>query len=201
MKRYKVEVFFWKNTKNKRRMDLVPKWSDYQEETKIVGFDSWDDPKNEVLRMYPGAAFIIVRVINNIELDTNRERFLSEYDTELLEVRPSRIHLNGVFSKKPIVRSFLIFKLYGEMVSEKDIQGDFPIGEWNAISDTHFLVRKKRTLYGYINHSRQPNCEIDFSTMEIRTIKSVRKDEELTLDYRKEALPETYTKTFGSFYL
>lgn len=201
MKKYNIEIFFWKDQNIKRAMDTVPVWKDYQEETKKIEFETWEDPRNETLRLYPGTAFLIIRGIKNIGVDREKERFLSEYDTELLEIKPSKIHGNGVYSKRPIIRNFSVFSLYGEMISSKDIKGDFPEGEWNAISDTQFLVRKKRTLYGYINHSRTPNCEIDFSSMEVKTISGIRKGEELTLDYRKEALPESYKEKYGALYL
>jgi len=201
MKRYKIQIFFWKEGQPKQQIDIIPSWAKYKEKTKMIEFDSYEDPRNEALRLYPDAAFLIVRGMANIGVVQKKERFISEYDTPILEIRPSKIDGYGVFSKKPIDKDVSIFKLHGKMVSSNEIKGDFPTGEWNAISDTHFLVREKRTIYSYINHSREPNCEIDFASMEVKMIKHVRADQELTLDYRKEALPSSYIETFGAFYL
>lgn len=78
---------------------------------------------------------------------------------------------------------------------------DYFFIEWTAIKEGVFLVRPLRTKYSFINHSRNPNLEIDFSTMEIRTLREIKTGEELTLDYLKEKLSENYQRTQGLNYL
>ncbi len=73
--------------------------------------------------------------------------------------------------------------------------------EWNAIDKKTLLVRALRTKYSYINHSRDPNTKIAYNPMRIIAIKKIVKDEEITLDYRKEPLNEEYIKAHGNTYL
>ncbi|MEM3335623.1 MAG: SET domain-containing protein [Thermoplasmata archaeon] len=63
------------------------------------------------------------------------------------------------------------------------------------------MVRPLRTKYSFINHSRTPNLEIDFATMEVKALRNIAKGEELTLDYRKECLSQEYWQKHGCSYL
>lgn len=71
--------------------------------------------------------------------------------------------------------------------------------EWNALDSGCLLVRPYRTKYSYINHSRTPNIEV--SGNQIVTLRDIRINEELTLDYRNEPLPDDYLAEHGATYL
>jgi SET domain-containing protein len=68
----------------------------------------------------------------------------------------------------------------------KSIPADYDFGITH-VADTRFPNGFIRTPFGgFINHSFEPNCrllEIE-DTLHIKTIKSIDKDQELTIDYR-----------------
>jgi len=107
----------------------------------------------------------------------------------------------GLFSHNKITKGQKIFSLYGEITNKEHLNSKNFFGEWNALSDNSFVVRKDRTSYGFINHSRKPNCEINVKTMEVIAIRNIEKNEEILLDYRKEPLPKEYINGFGKTYL
>ena len=114
-------------------------------------------------------------------------------------IKNSKIHGTGVFSKKKIKKGTKIIQYIGEKVtrsegnkrsekrlnkflnSEKD--GSVYIFELNAKYDIDGspLYNKAR----YINHSCNPNCEVDIKGGEIwiSSIKNIKKGSELTYDY------------------
>lgn len=74
--------------------------------------------------------------------------------------------------------------------------------EWNFIPDfdnyNRVLLRPFRTVYSYINHSRQPNCKIIGHyprKMWVETITDVPAGKELFLDYREESIPRWYSSS------
>lgn len=73
--------------------------------------------------------------------------------------------------------------------------------EWNALNKHTLLVRPLRTKYSYINHSRTPNTEILYNPIRVVATKDINPQDELTLDYRKEALPKEYLDGHGKTYL
>lgn len=120
--------------------------------------------------------------------------------TDKLYLNISSIHGFGMFAKKNIPAGEILFKLSGELYTKEFLKDQNFHGEWNALENGKFLVRKNRTSYGFINHSRKPNCFIG-DDMRIRSYTSIQKGEEILLDYRKEALPEDYVQGFGKTYL
>ena len=115
------------------------------------------------------------------------------------KVKKSKIHGTGVFSLKNISKNTKIIQYIGEKVlrsegnkrserrlkkylnSEKD--GSVYIFELNSKYDIDGspLYNKAR----YINHSCNPNCEVDIKNGEIwiSAIKNIKKGQELTYDY------------------
>ena len=118
-----------------------------------------------------------------------------------LYVNISTLHGFGLFTSKSICKRKAIFTLKGEIVKKDFINNKNFIGEWNALQNNMYLVREGRTSYGFINHSRNPNCEIDTKTMNIIAKTNIKKNEELLLDYRKEPLSQAYINQFGKNYL
>jgi len=113
----------------------------------------------------------------------------------------SETHGFGLFTSVRIPKGQCIFSLNGKVLHENFIKNKNFFGEWNALKDDMYLVRENRTSYGFINHSRNPNCEIDISTMNVVSKTIIYKNEELFLDYRKEPLSKNYINKFGKNYL
>ena len=115
------------------------------------------------------------------------------------KVKKSKIHGSGVFSTKYIKKNTKIIQYIGEKVtraegnirSEKRLKkflnskedGSVYIFELNSKFDIDGspLYNKAR----YINHSCNPNCEVDIKNNEIwiSSIKNIKKGDELSYDY------------------
>lgn len=120
---------------------------------------------------------------------------------EKLYIGLSDIHGFGVFNNSKIIKNEVLFKLFGEKTNIEDKKVDSFQGEWNALSENVLLIRKERTIYGFINHSRTPNCFIDHNELTVKAIRDIDNKEEITLDYREEPLPNKYKNGHGSTYL
>ena len=130
------------------------------------------------------------------------------------EIKPSPVHGRGLFATRDMRRGEVICTLDGEKIParelalrEANLRENAPnknavvVLEWNALPDGEYLTRRKRTKYGFINHSRSPNLELRGVPIEIVVMKDIAAGEELLLDYRKEPLSEDYLKNHGSTYL
>lgn len=113
----------------------------------------------------------------------------------------SKVHGFGTFTNKKIKKDEVLFKLFGEKIDIKDKELSLFKGEWNALSENLLLLRKERTTYGFINHSRTPNCYIDTTDLTVKAIRDINANDEIFLDYRKEPLPKKYKSGHGSTYL
>ena len=92
---------------------------------------------------------------------------------DFLEIRKSEIDGHGLFTNK-------------------DLSPDVELGI-SHVKDERFQNGHVRTpLGGFYNHSEEPNCEAyaekDF--IKLKTIKEIKKDEELTVSYRLYNLGE-----------
>lgn len=65
-------------------------------------------------------------------------------------------------------------------------------GEWNGLGDAEVLYRAFSTSYSFINHSRNPNLEIDRETMCMRARRPIYEGEEFSLDYLEHGVPLVY---------
>lgn len=115
------------------------------------------------------------------------------------KVKKSKIHGTGVFASMDIKRGEKIIQYVGDKVtkSEGDKRsayriknylnssktGSVYIFELNSKYDIDGFVRKNKARY--INHSCDPNCEVDIIKNEIwiSSIKKIKKGEELSYDY------------------
>ncbi len=115
------------------------------------------------------------------------------------KVNHSAIHGHGVFAKKNIKKNIKIIQYIGEKISKSEgdkrseirlkkylnsnMTGSVYIFELNNKFDIDgsFLYNKAR----YINHSCNPNCEVNIEKNEIwiSSIKYIKKGEELSYDY------------------
>ncbi len=130
------------------------------------------------------------------------------------EIKTSPVHGRGLFATRDLHAGEVLGVLDGDRISademakrEKNINANTPnknamiVLEWNALPDGEFLIRRKRTKYGFINHSRAPNLELRGFPIEVVVIEEIAAGRELLLDYRKEPLPEDYLNGHGSTYL
>tara|TARA_B100000795_G_scaffold261870_1_gene239104 strand:- start:633 stop:1121 length:489 start_codon:yes stop_codon:yes gene_type:complete len=115
------------------------------------------------------------------------------------EVKKSIIHGNGIVASKEIKKNTKIIQYIGEKVTKKE--GDRRseqrikkcLNKKNMGSVYIFELNKRYDIDGsplynkarYINHSCDPNCEVDIIKNEIwiSSIKGIKKDEELNYDY------------------
>ena len=115
------------------------------------------------------------------------------------EVKNSKIHGSGVFAKKNIKKNQRIIEYIGEKITreEGDKRSEKRLKKYLNSSLTGsvyiFELNKKYDIDGsplynkarYINHSCDPNCEVDIINNQIwiSSIKNIKKGEELSYDY------------------
>lgn len=115
------------------------------------------------------------------------------------KVKNSKIHGNGVFASKNIKKNTKIIQYVGEKIprSEGDKRSELRLKTYLDSKKTGsvyiFELNKKYDLDGsplynkarYINHSCEPNCEVDINNDKIwiSSIKNIKKGEELSYDY------------------
>ena len=111
----------------------------------------------------------------------------------------SKIHGTGVISTENIKKNTKIIQYIGDKISKKegDIRSALRIKKYlnkkNEGSVYIFELNKKYDIDGspiynkarYINHSCDPNCEVEISNNEIwiSAIKNIKKNAELTYNY------------------
>ena len=114
-------------------------------------------------------------------------------------VRRSKIHGTGVFAKKNIPKNTKIIQYIGEKITKKegDKRSAKRIKEYLNSEETGsvyiFELNKKYDIDGspkynnarYLNHSCNPNCEVDVINNEIwiSSTKNIKLGAELTYDY------------------
>ena len=115
------------------------------------------------------------------------------------EIKNSKIHGSGVFAKKNIKKNQKIIQYIGEKITRKegDRRSEKRLKKYLNSSLTGsvyiFELNKKYDIDGsplynkarYINHSCDPNCEVDIKNNQIwiSSIKNIKKGEELSYDY------------------
>ena len=115
------------------------------------------------------------------------------------EVRKSKIHSKGVFAKKNIKKNTQIIEYIGEKITKAEgdrrssvrikkftnsrQSGSVYIFELNKKYDIDGFVNRNKAKF--INHSCNPNCEVDIldGKIWISSIKNIKKGEELSYDY------------------
>ena len=115
------------------------------------------------------------------------------------KVNKSRVHGTGIFATKDIKKDTKIIQYIGEKITKKE--GDKRsadrikkyLNKKNEGSVYVFELNKKYDIDGsptynkarYINHSCNPNCEVEIIKNEIWiiSIKNIRKGQELNYDY------------------
>ena len=124
------------------------------------------------------------------------------------KVKKSKIHATGVFATEIIKRNTRIIEYIGEKIlkSEGDKRSERRINKYLNSKSTGsvyiFELNKKYDIDGaksfnkarFINHSCNPNCEVDIirGRIWISSIKQIQKGEELTYDYGYEFDKDDY---------
>lgn len=108
------------------------------------------------------------------------------------EVRPSPIHGRGLFATAPLAAGTLLGTLDGQAVDPGTDTAVLDAFEWNAVAPSLLLVRPLRTSYGFMNHSDRPNVAVDPDGRRLRATTAIAPDDELTLDYLAQPVPEAY---------
>ncbi len=125
------------------------------------------------------------------------------------KVKSSKIHGTGIFATKNIKKGVKIIEYIGEKISKKegDRRSALRIKKFLNSSDTGsvyiFELNKKYDIDGsflynkarYINHSCDPNCEVDIiqNKIWISSIKPIKKGQELSYDYGYEFDEDDFT--------
>ncbi len=113
--------------------------------------------------------------------------------------KKSKIHNNGIFAKKDIPKGARIIEYVGEKVTkaESDKRADRDLDNHSENSDNGavyiFELNKRYDIDGnvpyntakYINHSCDPNCEVDIikGHIWIIALRDIKKGEELSYNY------------------
>ena len=124
------------------------------------------------------------------------------------KVKNSKIHGTGVFATKDIKKNTKIIEYIGEKInkSEGDKRSEKRIKKFLDSKTTGsvyiFELNKKYDIDGsplynkarYINHSCEPNCEVDIADNRIWiiSIKNIKKGSELSYDYGYEFDKDDY---------
>ena len=124
------------------------------------------------------------------------------------KVKKSKIHATGVFATEIIKKNTSIIEYIGEKIlkSEGDKRSERRINKYLNSKSTGsvyiFELNKKYDIDGaksfnkarFINHSCNPNCEVDIirGRIWISSIKQIQKGEELTYDYGYEFDKDDY---------
>jgi len=198
---YLLELYFYKDSSKMKHKGLqkFPSLDEYKKETKTLKVKTWEVIQNEILRRFPDVAYILIQQKN--ALASLEDEYYPRYETEFLKIKESNLHGAGVFAAKDYEKGELLFTLGGELVSMKGHSSQYPPGEWNAVSKDLYLIRPDRTIYGFVNHSRDANAVIDYHDFTVRTLCTILKGDEVTIDYRREALTGGYLSGHGATYL
>lgn len=126
----------------------------------------------------------------------------------MYKVKKSKVHGSGVFASRKIQANTKIIQYVGEKIlkSEGNKRSGERINEYLHSEDYGsvyiFELNSKYDIDGtpnynkakYINHSCNPNCEVEINKGEIwiKSIKSIKKGEELCYDYGFEFDKDDY---------
>ena len=124
------------------------------------------------------------------------------------KVKKSKVHGSGVFASKNIKKNTKIIEYIGDKVTKRegDIRSARRIKDHLHSEETGsvyiFELNKKYDIDGspeynkarYLNHSCDPNCEVDIINKKIwiSSIKNIKLGEELTYDYGYAFDPDDY---------
>lgn len=215
MKTFVVELYFaCDSATTMGELDEIPRLDSYRAETVLTKLteETLDDARLAAARQFPGVRYLHVLDVRNHEGEqsSEHERFTAIDNINDTEIRKSSIHGYGLFAKKNVHPKTRLAILDGQVVHFEVNKKMAGFTEWNALEGNRILVRPFRTKYSFINHSRNPNAELrrlsedetaGGNRIEIVSRREIKPEEEITLDYRCEPLPEKYLSEKGEAYL
>lgn len=122
------------------------------------------------------------------------QNFTKDWESSI-KVKKSVIHGKGMFAKTDIPKDELVIVIRGEVISGKECERR----EWEE--NNVYIFWNGRTyidtvdtkIIKYINHDCDPNCEVferDKESLNLVSIKEIKKGEEITMDYGYEEIYE-----------
>ena len=96
---------------------------------------------------------------------------------ELIEIRDSGKGGKGLFARSPIGKCSIIFHFEGRIGDDAHTND-----ESLQIDDDTFLESTMK-FDDFLNHSCEPNCFIDFATLNLVALRDIGEQEELTFNY------------------
>lgn len=113
----------------------------------------------------------------------------------------SAIHGTGLFTTRDRAKGEILTVLDGQVVPHNNDLDFLMTYEWNAISESHILLRPVWTLYGYINHAKQPVLSFNLLHQTLCLSRDIKAGTELTLDYCEHGIPDIYLNSEHGRYL
>lgn len=95
----------------------------------------------------------------------------------MLDVRSSALHGRGCFASAAIEPGAVIGRMEGRPTRD---DGDHVI--WTADDSGLHVTNDMR----YLNHSRDPNAEVDDETLDVIALRPIARGDEVTIDYGPE---------------
>jgi len=109
-------------------------------------------------------------------------------------VRISRVDGHGLFASRDFMKGEVVVDYgmfgefwyeisYSELTLEKIDKSRFVM-----IDENRCITSDKISKFGYLNHSRNPNCYCDFKNKKVISLENIEKDEEIFINYYDEYL-------------
>jgi SET domain-containing protein len=124
------------------------------------------------------------------------ENFLIEEDNAPdTYVKKSNVSGLGLYAIKDFKKGDVIidYNLFPESWYELDYidlsEDKIKRSRFVMINNSRCITSDKISKFGYLNHSRNPNCKCLFEKRLVIADKDIQKDEELFIDYRLEPRP------------
>lgn len=111
---------------------------------------------------------------------------LKSYVSPKVILKKSNVHKLGYYAKNNIKKGEIVFVKGGHIAHRKEIFASSVINSCSPLGSDLFICaltsKEEPNIKLYVNHSCNPNCGIRGEITYV-TIKSVKKGEELTIDY------------------
>lgn len=110
-------------------------------------------------------------------------------------VKESSVEGYGLFASKDFNKNDLIidYNLFSDSwyqtTYDKLTEYQILKSRFVMIDEINCITSDKISKFGYLNHSRNPNCICLFKKRNVIAVRDIQKDEELFIDYRLEYQP------------
>lgn len=115
--------------------------------------------------------------------------------SDLIEVRNSGIHGYGLFAIEDVAPGELMFIIRGEVITEAEAirREEEEENVYIFYNGDSYIDTVKTDKIKYINHSCEPNCEVqdgDEASLRLVSISPIKKGDEITIDYGYDEIYE-----------